>query len=85
MVLLNFLLTRKKTTANIAKERLQIIIAKRHTINSVIYYLPQLKRDLFDVICKYIKIDPEKFSIQVDKKDEYTSILEVNISLLKKK
>ena len=43
MALLDFFLSRKKNTANIAKERLQIIVAERRRSDSEPHYLPQLR------------------------------------------
>ncbi|MDI6978623.1 cell division topological specificity factor MinE, partial [Serratia sp. Se-RSBMAAmG] len=66
MALLDFFLSRKKNTANIAKERLQIIVAERRRGDSEPHYLPQLKRDILEVICKYVKIDPDMVTVQLD-------------------
>ena len=66
MALLDFFLSRKKNTANIAKERLQIIVAERRRGDSEPHYLPQLKKDLLEVICRYVKIDPEMLSVKLD-------------------
>ena len=41
MALLDFFLSRKKSTANIAKERLQIIVAERRRSDAEPHYLPQ--------------------------------------------
>ena len=46
MALLDFFLSRKKTTANIAKERLQIIVAERRRGDSEPPYLADMKRDI---------------------------------------
>ncbi|KGT95715.1 cell division topological specificity factor MinE [Erwinia typographi] len=81
MALLDFFLSRKKPTANIAKERLQIIVAERRRGDSEPHYLPQLKKDLLEVICKYVKIDPEMLSVKLDQKDDDISILELNVTL----
>ena len=81
MALLYFFLSRKKSTANIAKERLQIIVAERRRGDSEPHYLPQLKRDILEVICKYVKIDPEMLSVKLDQKDDDISILELNVTL----
>ncbi len=59
MALLDFFLSRKKSTASVAKERLQIIVAERRRGDSEPHYLPDLKRDILAVICKYIQIDPK--------------------------
>ncbi|MBK0031622.1 cell division topological specificity factor MinE [Erwinia sp. S43] len=81
MALLDFFLSRKKSTANIAKERLQIIVAERRRGDSEPQYLPQLKKDLLEVICKYVKIDPEMLSVKLDQKEGDISILELNVTL----
>ncbi|RLR18320.1 cell division topological specificity factor MinE [Sodalis-like symbiont of Bactericera trigonica] len=81
MALLDFFLSRKKSTANIAKERLQIIVAERRRGDNEPHYLPQLKRDLLEVISKYVQTDPEMLSVQLEKKDEDISILELNVTL----
>lgn len=52
MALLDFFLSRKKNTANIAKERLQIIVAERRRSDAEPHYLPQLRKDILEVICK---------------------------------
>ena len=46
MALLDFFLSRKKNTANIAKERLQIIVAERRRSDAEPHYLPQLRKDI---------------------------------------
>ncbi|CUX95935.1 Cell division topological specificity factor [Candidatus Gullanella endobia] len=81
MALLNFFISRKKSTANIAKERLQIIVAEQRRGNNEPHYLPQLKRDLIEVINKYVQIDSKMLSMQLEK-DGNISILELNIALL---
>ena len=81
MALLDFFLSRKKSTANIAKERLQIIVAERRKGDVEPHYLPQLKKDLLEVICKYVKIDPEMLSVKLDQKEDDISILELNVTL----
>ncbi|CCK14808.1 Cell division topological specificity factor MinE [Cronobacter universalis NCTC 9529] len=71
----------KKNTANIAKERLQIIVAERRRSDAEPHYLPQLKRDILEVICKYVQIDPEMVTVQLEQKGDDISILELNVTL----
>ena len=78
MALLDFFLSRKKNTANIAKERLQIIVAERRRSDAEPHYLPQ---DILEVICKYVQIDPEMVTVQLEQKDGDISILELNVTL----
>ena len=77
MALLDFFLSRKKNTANIAKERLQIIVAERRRSDAE----PQLRKDILEVICKYVQIDPEMVTVQLEQKDGDISILELNVTL----
>jgi cell division topological specificity factor len=81
MALLDFFLSRKKNTANIAKERLQIIVAERRRGDAEPHYLPQLRKDILEVICKYVQIDPEMVSVQLEQRDGDISILELNVTL----
>ncbi|WP_409423061.1 cell division topological specificity factor MinE [Pseudaeromonas sp. ZJS20] len=82
MALLDFFLKpRKEQTAKFAKERLQIIVAHERSTRGGPDYLPQLKQDLLDVIRKYVAIDPEQVTVQLDKKGEELSVLELNIML----
>ncbi|XBC39029.1 MAG: cell division topological specificity factor MinE [Buchnera aphidicola (Nurudea shiraii)] len=79
MALINFFLSQKKHTSKIAKERLQIIVAERRKKNHEPNYLPELKKEIFRVICKYVKIDPKMISVQLDHKEKDISILELNV------
>ncbi|KLN96407.1 cell division topological specificity factor MinE [Moellerella wisconsensis] len=81
MALLDFFLSRKKTTANIAKERLQIIVAERRRGDCEPAYLPEMKRDILAVICKYVQVDPEMLSVQFEQKNDDISVLELNVTL----
>ncbi|MBS2694021.1 cell division topological specificity factor MinE, partial [Salmonella enterica subsp. enterica serovar 1,4,[5],12:i:-] len=44
-------------------------------------YLPDLKRDILAVICKYIQIDPEMLHVQFEQKGDDISVLELNVTL----
>ncbi len=77
-----FLKSRKEEpTARVAKERLQIIVAHERSTRGGPDYLPQLKQDLLDVIRKYVQISPEQVTVQLDKKGNELSVLELNIML----
>ena len=78
---LSFLLGEKKKSATVAKERLQIILAHERTgRRRQPGYLPSLQRDLVDVICKYIKIDPKDIKVNLERQ-ENLDVLEVKIEL----
>ncbi len=82
MALLDYFRSNKKNTAQLAKERLQIIVAhERGQRNSAPDYLPQLKNDILEVIRKYVDISPDQISVQLEQKEEDLSVLELNVTL----
>ena len=71
----------KPKSASVAKERLQLIIAHERTdTNTAPNFLPDLQRDLVQVISKYVKINPDDIKVQLEKQGNY-EVLEVNIVL----
>lgn len=80
MALLDYLLRKRKKTANVAKERLQIILAREHADRSGPDYLPQMKKDILAVVGKYVHIDYDKIQVNVEN-DGNMEILELNITL----
>lgn len=82
MSLLSFLLGEKKKTANVAKERLQIILAhERGKLGSRRPdYLPELQRELIAVISKYVAIKAEDIKVELEKQDDL-EVLQVKIEL----
>jgi cell division topological specificity factor len=82
MSLLSFLVGEKKKSAGVAKERLQIILAHERSGRNTPEpdYLPALQRDLMAVISKYIKINPEDITVQLERQDNL-EVLEVKIEL----
>ncbi|WP_325892150.1 cell division topological specificity factor MinE [Grimontia sp. NTOU-MAR1] len=82
MALLEFFRPKKKTSASLAKERLQIIVAERRSAGSAEpKYLPQLKQDILEVIRKYVDISPEQVSVALEQRDDDLSVLELNVTL----
>jgi len=80
MALLDYFRQRKaRSSASIAKERLQILVAHDRRAGGPTY-LPQLKHDLLKVIQKYVAIDGDAVSVSVGK-DGGQDILELNIVL----
>jgi cell division topological specificity factor len=81
MSFLSFLLGEKKTSANVARERLQIILAhERGSSDTSPDYLPQLQKELVAVISKYVKINPEDIKVSLDRQDSL-EVLEVKIEM----
>ncbi len=70
-----------KKTASVAKERLQIIVAhERNTRAQRPDFIPQLEKEIIDVIRKYVCISDDMVKIEMDKSGNY-SVLEVNVTL----
>ncbi|MFD2741310.1 cell division topological specificity factor MinE [Sulfitobacter aestuarii] len=70
---------RKSDSANTAKERLQILLAhERSSGGASPDWLPELQRDILEVIRKHMEIDQDAVDIRMDRGDELSS-LEINI------
>lgn len=67
-------------TAPVAKERLQILLTHERAARSQPEYLPRLRRELLEVIARYVQIEEEKISVHYENKGT-TSKLELNIEL----
>lgn len=83
MSLLSLLFGEKKhTTAHVAKERLQIILAHERRGGSAGRpdYLPALQRELLAVISKYVSIRPEDITMNLEHQDNI-DVLAVKIEL----
>jgi cell division topological specificity factor len=75
---------RQPATANVAKERLRIIVAQERTARGGPDYLPTLRRELFEVIRKYINVDPDAIQVHLEKEDGH-EVLELSVALPEKK
>ncbi|MCE5232096.1 MAG: cell division topological specificity factor MinE [Mizugakiibacter sp.] len=80
MGILDFLKTRPKNTANIARERLRIIVAQERSQRGGPDYLPLLRSELLAVIKKYVNVDPEAVLINVER-DSGQEVLELSVTL----
>lgn len=90
MALIDLFFGRKKTTAGIAKERLQIILAHERLVYDGINdhesppsWLPELQQELVTVIAKYIKINIDDLKVTLEKRDNL-ELLEINVTLPEK-
>ncbi len=82
MTFLSFFLGEKKKTANVARERLQIILAHERSGRggSRPDYLAALQRELVAVISKYVSIKAEDIKVHLQRQDNL-EVLEVKIEL----
>ena len=80
MALLSFLFNNKPKTANTAKERLQIIIARERIGRDGYDFLPALREELIAVISKYTKVNPDDIKVSLDRQGNL-EVLDVNVIL----
>lgn len=80
MALLSFLFNTKPKSANMAKERLQIIIARERHGRDGYDFLPALREELIAVISKYTKVNPGDIKVSLDRQGDL-EVLDVNVVL----
>lgn len=80
MSLLDYFKISKVGTASLAKERLQILVAHERTSMNQPTYLPQLQKELLEVIRKYVNVSQDAISVSFEQ-DEHQETLELNIVL----
>lgn len=81
MGFLSYFRSQKKRSASVAKERLQIIVARERSQTATgPDYLPMLKEELLDVIRKYVQVERDAVNIQLDREGD-CEVLELNITL----
>jgi len=80
MGLFDFLIA-KKPTANIAKDRLRIIVAhERSGRGNSPDYLPMLQRELLEVIRKYVKVDADAVKVDLIGEGD-NKVLDISVAL----
>ena len=69
-----------RSSASLAKERLQIIVAHERRQAQSPDFLPLMQRDILEVVRKYIPISEDQIKLSIDKRGDF-EVLELNISL----
>ena len=80
MGIFDFLIQRNKNTANVAKERLRIIIAQERSTRGAPDYLPLMQRELLEVIRKYVNVDVDAVKVDFVKDGEH-DVLDISVAL----
>ncbi len=80
MGLFDFLRSRPRGSASIATERLRIIVAQERAQRGSPDYLPLLRRELLEVIRKYVNIDPDAIEIHLEHEGNQ-DLLEFSVTL----
>ena len=71
---------RQPPSAQVAKERLRIIVAQERGARGSPDYLPLLRRELLEVIRRYVNVDPEAVNISLERDDGH-EVLELSVAL----
>lgn len=71
---------RTPPSASVAKERLRIIVAQERSSRGGPDYLPMLRRELLEVIRKYVKVEPGAVKVTVEREEGH-DVLELSVSL----
>jgi cell division topological specificity factor len=79
MGLLDFF-RRNNGTATVAKERLRIIVAQERLTRDGPDYLPLLRREILEVIRKYVNVDPDTVQITLEREGGH-ELLELTVAL----
>jgi cell division topological specificity factor len=74
------LFRKTSSTASVAKERLRIIVAQERNARGSPDYLPLLRRELLEVIHKYVNVDPSAVQINFGHEDGH-EVLELSVAL----
>jgi cell division topological specificity factor len=75
------LFRKQPASAPAARERLQILLAhERAGREGAADFLPQLQKELLQVVKKYVQIDDDKVQVQLDREGDVAT-LEVNVEL----
>jgi cell division topological specificity factor len=80
MGILDFLKRKPEPTATVARERLRIIVAQERSTRGAPDYLPMMRNELLEVIKKYVHVDIEAITINLER-DSGHEILELSVTL----
>ncbi|MBJ7409192.1 MAG: cell division topological specificity factor MinE [Phenylobacterium sp.] len=79
MSILNFF-TRNRTSAPVARERLQVLLAHERALTGGADLAAVLKQEILEVIARHIPIDRDRVLVKLDR-GEQVSTLEIDIEM----
>ena len=72
--IINKLLRRQPSSANTARERLQLVLAHdRSDLSSEL--LDQMRKEILDVVAKYVEIDVDEGAVSLETEDRMTALV----------
>jgi cell division topological specificity factor len=70
----------RRRSANIAKERLQILLTHERVAAGQSDLIPVLREEILAVVAKHVTVDPEKVEVKIER-GRAVSLLEIDIEL----
>jgi cell division topological specificity factor len=80
MSLFSFFFPQRPTSASVAKERLQIVLAHERAGRDSPDFLPALQKDLLSVVAKYVHVRDDAIRVKLGKEGT-ASVLEINVEM----
>lgn len=80
MSFLDYFRSQRRRSASVAKERLQIIVARERAARDGPDYLPRLQEELLAVVRKYVQVSDDAVRMEVEHEGD-CDVLELNITL----
>ncbi len=74
-------LSRKSSSASVAKDRLKILLSHERGVDSGnAMLIAKLREDILEVVRKHVEIDPEMVKVEMDREGE-TTLLGIDIEI----
>jgi cell division topological specificity factor len=83
MGLFDFLRAKPKGSANIARDRLMIAVVQERASRNAPDYLPLLRKELLEVIRKYVNVNADAVTVNVQNDGQH-ELLELSVTLPEK-
>lgn len=80
MGILDYFRASRPSSASVAKERLQIIVAHERGLQNRPSYLPLLEKEILQVVRKYVEIQQDDVKVNLER-DGNCEVLELNVVL----
>jgi cell division topological specificity factor len=75
-----FSLFGRKTSAPVARERLQILLSHERTTNCNADLIALLQKEVLAALAKHIDVDPSKVQIKMERRED-VSLLEIDVEI----
>ena len=80
MSILDFFNRGRRTTAPVARERLQVLLAHERALSGGADLAAVLKQEILEVIARHIPIDRDRVMVKLDRGDQ-VSTLEIDVEM----